>query len=163
MKIGTDVFVKNSISENQINQLIKYSHNDPSVLKFTSDPVRFKDRSSFNDWYKKGRITFTLVDKDENLLGIIWFGKKELLGFSQYNYTFAIRIYGEARGQGLSQEFIQIAYQDILQNCDIPKITGFWLETSVDNFAAIKTYEKFGFKPIDCNSSTTKVLMTKEI
>jgi RimJ/RimL family protein N-acetyltransferase len=163
MKIGIDVFVKKGISENQINQLIEYTHTDPSVIKFTSDPIRFKDRNSFEVWLQKGRKIYTLVDGNENLLGIFWYGPKIMPNHPEYNYcTFSIRLYSRARDQGLSYPFLKFAFDDLLIK-EGDKITGFWLETSVDNFAAIKTYEKFGFRSIDHNSTKTKVLMIKEI
>ena len=62
------------------------------------------------------------------------------------NFTFAIRIYGSARGLGLSQKFMKTAFADLLQNQKDSQITGFWLETSNENSAAIHIYEKFGFK-----------------
>jgi len=149
MELNKDVFIQQGIIDCQINQLIEYSHTDPDVQKFTSDPTRFKDRDSFNQWLSSGRIIYTLFDKNNNLLGIIWFGQKEPPVPMDANFTFAIRIFGPARGQGLSQIFMKTAFIDLLKNQIKSKITGFWLETSVDNFSAIHVYEKFGFKKID--------------
>jgi len=149
MQLNKDVFVQQGIIDCQIDQLIEYSHTDPNVKKFTSDPTRFQNRNTFNKWLEQGRLIYTLIDKQNNLLGIIWFGQKEPPIQMDANFTFAIRIFGPARGQGLSQIFMKTAFVDLLKNQAKSKITGFWLETSVDNFAAIHTYEKFGFKKID--------------
>lgn len=149
MKFDQDIFIKQGISDCQIYQLIEYSHTDPEVKKFTSDSTRFKDLLSFKKWLAQGRIIYTLSDINQNLLGIIWFGQKNPPTKISANFTFAIRIYGPARGKGLSQNFIKTAFTDLLQNQKHSQITGFWLETSIDNFAAIHTYEKFGFKKID--------------
>lgn len=149
MKIDQDVFVQQGILDCQIHQLIEYSHTDLDVQKFTSDSTRFKDLSSFKNWLIQGRIIYTLVDKNKNLLGIIWFGQKEPSININANFTFAIRIYGPARGQGLSQEFMKIAFDDLLKKIKKTKITGFWLETASNNFAAIHIYEKFGFQKIN--------------
>ena len=157
MKIGQDVFVQQGIIDCQIDQLIDYSQTDIEVKKFTSDPSRFRDRSAFSRWLEQGRIIYTLIDSQNNLLGIIWFGQKNSPIKTSANYTFAIRIYGPARGQGLSQEFMNTAFADILKNQKKSKISGFWLETSVDNFAAIHSYQKFGFLPID--KQNNKVVM----
>jgi len=149
MKINQDVFVQQGILDHQINQLIEYSHSDPSVQKFTSDPKRFADLNSFHQWQQQGRIIYTLTDLSKNLLGIIWFGQKDSpLKTIIANFTFAIRIYGAARGQGLSQEFMKIVFNDLQKNHQDSQITGFWLETSSNNFAAIHTYQKFGFKTV---------------
>lgn len=146
MDLKKDVFIKQGILDCQIHQLIEYSHTDPDVKKFTSDSVRFKDLSSFKTWLTQGRIIYTLSDINQNLLGIIWFGQKNPPININANFTFAIRIYGAARGHGLSQKFMKTAFNDLLKNQPQSKISGFWLSTSIDNFTAIHTYEKFGFK-----------------
>ena len=148
MEIGQDVFIQQGIIDCQIDQLIDYSQTDPDVKKFTSDPIRFNNRQTFSKWLQQGRIIYTLIDKNNNLLGIIWFGQKDPPVKATANFTFAIRIYGPARGQGLSQVFMKTAFDDLLKNQNKSKITGFWLETSSDNIGAIHTYEKFGFKRI---------------
>ncbi len=145
MQINHDIFIQSGISESQINQLIEFSQTDSETKKFTSDSTRFADKSTFDRWFAKNRIIYTLVDKKDNLLGIIWFGQKDppVKNISA-NFTFAIRIYGSARGQGLSQKFMKEAFNDFLKK-NSSQITGFWLETSVDNLAAIHIYKKFGF------------------
>ncbi len=148
MKIDQDVFVQQGILDCQIHQLIEYSHSDTDVQKFTSDSSRFNNISSFKKWLTQGRIIYTLADKNHNLLGIIWFGQKDPPLDIDANFTFAIRIYSSARGQGLSQEFMKIAFNDLLKNQKNSSITGFWLETSIDNIPAIHIYEKFGFQKI---------------
>jgi len=146
MKIGQDVFVQQGILDCHIDQLVDYSQSDSDIKKFTSDTKRFNSKESFFEWQRQGRIIYTLVDEQQNLLGIIWFGQKDPPISINANFTFAIRIYGSARGQGLSQGFMKVAFDDLQKNQTHSHITGFWLETSVDNFAAIHTYEKFGFK-----------------
>lgn len=148
MKINQDVFIQQGILDHQIDQLIEYSHSDSDVQKFTSDLKRFANLNAFSNWQQQGRIIYTLTDLDKNLLGIIWFGQKNPPLVSSANFTFAIRIYGPARGQGLSQEFMKTVFNDLQKNHQSSHITGFWLETASDNFAAIHTYQKFGFKTI---------------
>jgi ribosomal protein S18 acetylase RimI-like enzyme len=157
MKIGQDVFVQQGILDCHIDQLVDYSQSDQDVKKFTSDVKRFSSKESFFEWQRQGRIIYTLVDQQQNLLGIIWFGQKDPPIPLGANFTFAIRIYGNARGQGLSQEFMKTAFNDLLKNQTHSHITGFWLETSVDNLAAIHTYEKFGF--VSISFSDTKNIM----
>ena len=148
MKIGHDIFVAQGILDCQIDQLIQYSHSDPEATKFTSDPIRFANRLTFHQWQQQGRIIYTLSDSQKNLLGIIWFGQKDPPVKINANFTFAIRIYGSARGQGLSQEFMKIAFNDLLKNQKNSHITAIWLETKQKNFAATHVYQKFGFKKI---------------
>lgn len=153
MKIGQDVFVQQGILDCHIDQLIDYSQTDSDIKKFTSDAKRFSSKDSFFEWQRQGRIIYTLVDQQQNLLGIIWFGQKDPPISINANFTFAIRIYGAARGQGLSQEFMKIAFDDLQKNQTHSHIIGFWLETSTDNFAAIHTYEKFGFVSVSVNNN----------
>ncbi|MFA5532773.1 MAG: GNAT family N-acetyltransferase [Candidatus Shapirobacteria bacterium] len=149
MEIDKDVFVQQGILDCQIDQLIEYSNTDIEIKKNTTDSTRFKNRDMFNQWLKKGRIIYSLIDKNKNLLGIIWFGQKDPPIKLKANFTFAIRIYGPARGQGLSQIFLKTTFDDLLKNQSKSQITGFWLETFSTNLAAIHTYEKFGFKKVD--------------
>jgi ribosomal protein S18 acetylase RimI-like enzyme len=159
MKINQDVFVQQGIMDCQIEQLIEFSQTDIDVQKYTSDKSRFQDRASFSQWLQQGRIIYTLINTNNNLLGIIWFGQKDPPVKISANFTFAIRIYGSARGQGLSQEFMKIAFKDLRLNHQKSHITGFWLETSVDNFAAIHTYEKFGFKQFEKRNNKTIMVL----
>ncbi|MCW1949112.1 MAG: GNAT family N-acetyltransferase [Candidatus Shapirobacteria bacterium] len=148
MKIGQDVFVQQGILDCQITQLIDYSQTDSDIKKFTSDQTRFADKNTFSQWQQQGRIIYTLIDPHQNLLGFIWFGQKDPPLKIKANFTFAIRIYGSARGQGLSQEFMKIVFADLLKNQTDSHITGFWLETHSENSSAIHVYQKFGFKTV---------------
>lgn len=145
------------ISLDQIDKLIKYSKSDELILKFTSDNKRFKSKSAFDKWYKKGRVVYTLSDASDTLLGIIWFGRKKIplvkkltsnVERTHFGMTFAIRMYGIARGKGLSTLFMKKAYSDFIRS-DIYKDTpnkGFWLETYMHNTPAISAYKTFGYK-----------------
>ena len=162
MKIGQDVFVQQGILDCHIDQLVQYSLSDPEVKKYTSDSKRFNSRDAFFEWQRQGRIIYTLVDEQQNLLGIIWFGQKDPPISIDANFTFAIRIYGTARGQGLSQEFMKIAFDDLQKNQTHSHITGFWLETDQSNLPAIHSYEKFGFKSVSKLDGRNIMLLTQK-
>ena len=66
--------VKKGLSQKNIEQLIAFADNDEAVKKFTSDAKRFKDRESFENWLKKGRKIYSLVNENDDLMGISWFG-----------------------------------------------------------------------------------------
>ena len=141
--------IKKGILDRQIDQLIEYSLNDESVGKFTSDRERFKNRQAFEGWQQKGREIFTL-NNNNNLVGIVWTGLKEKqIGGKKYNKTFAIRIYGEARGKGLALGFMRSCIKE----------KGYWLETSNDNLAAKALYSKFGFKEVSKVDENGKIIM----
>lgn len=148
MEINKDAFIQQGILDCQIDQLINFSNSDPDIKKFTSDPIRFKNRQAFNQWLEHGRIIYTLIDQKNNLLGIVWFSQKESPLKLAANFTLAIRLYGLARGQGLSQVFLKTAFDDFINHKNKQKISGFWLQVSIDNLAAIRTYEKFGFNKL---------------
>lgn len=143
---------KKGITEKQIDQLIEYTNSDPDIILFTSDLKRFRDRESFNKWREKDRTIYTLADEEGNLLGIFWIGEEDLaeekipdknflLSFNKEDYgvTFAVRVYGKARGKGLAKEFIERSFKEFSPKRKI------WLDTKHDNQRAIKLYEKLGF------------------
>lgn len=154
-----DYKFKKGITAKQIDQLVQYSKTDPTIQKFTSDPVRFKDKKSAKQWLA-GVIPYTLSDQGGNLLGLTWFHKKllperkytEKLDSTRFPLTFAIRIYGEARGKGYATEFMKKSFEDF-------KPGNVWAETSFDNFPTIKLSEKFGFRKVTEPDERGKIIM----
>jgi ribosomal protein S18 acetylase RimI-like enzyme len=154
--------IAEGITSAQINELVLYSLNDPFVATFTSDRNRFQNIQSFENWSKQGRSIYVLTNENEALLGVIWFGEKGIpaSGLSSYGITFAIRLYGEARGKGLAVKFMEEAFERYreTENYYMAENKGIWLEVSSNNIAAIKAYEKFGFQKI-MDSEQEKILM----
>lgn len=155
--------IKKGLSAKVLKQLLVFSRTDAVVIKHTSDSKRFKDKEAFQAWQKQGRVIYSLVDKEGNLKGIIWFGKKVIdskefplapkIERKKYSFTFAIRLYGNARGKDLALPFMKAAFADFGQK-------GIWLETGKDNLPALKTYRRFGFHPLAENKE--KILMVWE-
>lgn len=152
-----DLEIKKGINNKQIDQLIEYSAKDESVAKFTSDRERFESRQAFDEWQKGGKEIFTLANKNGDLMGIIWLGLKEMpqaewrekIDKDSYKLSFAIRIYGEARGKGLALDFMKKCIKN----------KGIWLATSDDNLAAKALYSKFGFRQVSDPSEDNKIVM----
>lgn len=152
-----DFKIRRGILDKQVKQLIEYSLTDETVAKFTSDKERFKNEESFLEWKKKGREIFTLNNNNDDLLGIVWLGLKELpernyqieIDPEKYKSSFAIRIYGEARGKGLAIDFMKQCL----------KMNGVWLEVSNDNLAAKSLYSKFGFRQASEIDKNNKIIM----
>lgn len=154
-----EIFVQEGISEKQIEELLCYSKNDKEIIKFTSDTKRFSDRSAFDLW-KQNKQIFVLTNSTKDLLGLIWFGKKEMphdlnQKYPDYQTTFAIRIYDKARGKGLSRWFMEEAFKHVHDK-------HIWLQCDSKNEVAQKLYAKFGFKPIDKSTKTNSVCMIYE-
>lgn len=157
--MNNKILIQEGITKGQIGQLLKYSREDEVIKKFTSDSKRFSDFSTFNKWQKNRKI-FVLTNDKNDLLGIIWVGEKEMpkelkRKYPSYKTTFAIRLYNEARGKGLSRWFME----EVLKR--IPE-THIWLQCDSRNEAAQKLYAKFGFEPILSDKKTNSVCMIYE-
>lgn len=156
------------ISQNQIDQLIKYTTSDPIIQKFTSDSDRFSDQISFENW-RKNRLLFTLTDEQDILYGFIWIREKNIpiqvqadrFNPESYGVTVAVRLYPSARGRGLLVPFLKSVFEYYLTCEDYQKAQakGIWLLTSQENIAAQKSFEKFGFKRVENKIPSDKILM----
>jgi len=157
----------------QINELIKFSNTDPLILSTTHDKERFKDKQAFDAWHQKERKIYTLIDTNKKLCGIVWFGIKNMpknihysssLETDHYTITFAIRLYENARGKGLSKYFIDHAWELYRKTDEYYKNSnkGIWLETNINNFAAVSAYKKVGFKLVSKPDLSGQVLMVQQ-
>lgn len=155
---------KKGITEDQIEQLVKYAQTDPDVINNTADTTRFKDKETFKEWIKiKNATIYTLSDSEQHLLGIVWVHPKPFperdftreFNPSDYPETIAIRMYGEARGKGLAFDFIKKAIQDYGK-------VNMWAETTQDNSAAVKLSHKLGFEQVSKADENGKIIMIVE-
>lgn len=152
---------KKGITDSQINQLIEYSKTDSVILKFTSDPIRFKNKKSALKWFN--HVTaYTLVDKNNSLIGLTWFHEKPLpervysenLNPNDFPLTFAIRVYGNARGQGLSYDFMKRSFDEF-------KPESIWIETSYNNIPTIKLAKKLDFEKVTESDKRGKIILIR--
>ena len=156
--------IKKGLTDKQIDQLINYAATDEG-LKYTSDQKRFKNRESFDEFSKEILAYYILVDNEDNLLGIIWFHDLDLYlnkeKPSEYGISFAIRLYGKARGKGLALPFTEEVMADFKETEEYKthphkKI---WLSVSPENEPAVKLYRNLGFKDLEINKEYNKLLM----
>ncbi len=159
---GENIKVQLGISEKQIEKLVELTNSDPEIKKFTSDLERFPNKESFDKWVKD-KYVYTLVGENNKLLGLIWFEIKSipLQGLTDYGITIAIRTYGEARGKGYFQQFLNKAINHFKKTKEFQKIKskGMWVSSAKDNIPSQKAFEKFGFKTVEDRTIPTRVFM----
>jgi len=190
-KTISEFTIHTGLSDKQKRQLIAFTKYDTASHKNTSDWItsdghmgRFSSLEKLNEWLLKGRTIYTLNDNNNNLLGIIWFGQKELSKEFKLGITFAIRTYpipGDlftgadslpailsgikigARGKGIAYPFMINAFYKYVNGNDYKKIRNkrIWLEVEKGNIPAVSLYKKFGFEQVIINKSegVGKILM----
>lgn len=104
---------------------------------------RFSTARAADDWHNTGQRTmYSLYGR--SLAGVIWYDIRPRQDIDA-EYTFAIRLYDEARGRRLARGFMQAAHQDFAR---LKRNLAVWLETNVDNTAARHLYDGFGYETI---------------
>lgn len=127
---------------------------------------RFGNERQFVQWLAKGRTLHWLLGEDRDLAGVIWYGKEQFPDVplparlrEVPDETFAIRLYEGYVGKGLARTAMTNSLTlAASQKASLGEYTqGIWLQTNVDNPAAISTYEGFGYEPI--HQDETRVTM----
>lgn len=150
-----------------VEQLLKKSQQE-HVAELDSQPgKRFENLESYQKWSSGGnRIVYLLVEdiKDNptpQIAGVVWFGQKTSNKLdSKYNVTFAIRLYKEYLGKGLSGPLMQATHKDIgrfYPGCYI------WLETDDDNIPAKKAYESLGYEYANKDGNRLTMIYPNEL
>jgi ribosomal protein S18 acetylase RimI-like enzyme len=163
--------VKENLTEKQIGQLILYSQQDSLVRQFTSNAKRFQSREAYDKWVKERKV-YVVSDIDGNLNGIAWFGRKSIpdkayeqeFDLEEFGVTFAIRLYGSARGKGIARNFMESTIRLFKESPEYSQTTtrGIWLETSNDNEPAKKLYLRCGFVQVSQPDEKSKIVMIKK-
>jgi len=152
-------------------QLIAKSR-EPNIVAHTPNDAqkRFKDVQSLLEWLAKGRDVHWLLGPGHDLAGIIWYGPSkfplDLPVKPEPEFTFAIRLYNGYAGKGLAKPFMQQSLQEFVRErmqsgAGIP---GIWLQTDVDNPAAVRAYTNFGYHEVSRDEKrVTMVLGPDEV
>lgn len=145
------------ISKNHFWDIVKNSTNtnDTALQKNTSDMKRFSSKENLEKWYSdEARYTFTLVSKEWEIAGILWYrpslppiiveGRekekiKELFEKTEFAHTGGIRIYPNFRGKGLATPFLQQSEKHYKQIFPTGWIC---IDINEENIASQKSYEK---------------------
>lgn len=162
-----EFIMKEHLTESLIKELIQITSEDTLIHLYTSDLDRFSNVASFDRWLKKGKTLYPLVDKQEKLAGIVWFGRKliplSFEGSSLYETTVAIRLYKKARGVGVALPFLSEASNAYRQTAEYKSTQkGIWLIVSKTNEPAIRLYKRSGYIQKDELKQDGKLLLTKD-
>jgi ribosomal protein S18 acetylase RimI-like enzyme len=167
-------FIRTGIADEHIDVVINAANTDPDIEKNTSDKRRFANRYAYDAWLSKGRSIFTLVAPDATLAGLIWLGADQAkepasytdgpVDLSEWGITFAIRTYPPHRGRGLAVPFIRSAIDVFVKSdayANAPH-KGIWLEVVAENVAAVRSYEKVGFRTVGVNAEGEFLMLMRE-
>jgi hypothetical protein len=112
-KTHTRLSILKGISRNQIFQLLSYTKKDKLIRTQTHDFDRFKTKKTFLSWKSRGKIIYTLINRNGKLLGIIWFNKKRS---SDNEEKPTIRIYSPARKKVSHKKFLEVVRKNYYGN-----------------------------------------------
>lgn len=135
--------IRREWNDRLIDDLVEKSQEE-AIKTYTPDDaaVRFKDKEPADEWYAKRKRLVYAMYKGDDLAGVIWYGENPQEGLGA-RYTFAIRLYESASGQGLSHQFMQDAQRDFTAETGE---TDVWLKVDKSNERAIHLYIKFGYE-----------------
>lgn len=142
----------------------------PHILANTPNDAhkRFGDEGMLRHWLTKGRLIHWLVGPDNDLAGIMWYGREalpvdvSLLEIPQE--TFAIRLYEGYIGHHLSLPFMRLSFSTYIEGKQArgEAINGLWLQTDASNQAGYAAYAKFGFQEIYRDNDRITMVMDSE-
>lgn len=174
-KDGEEFSIFLGLDKNMVAQLKKYSldTSDTELQKNTGDMKRF-GVGLYEDWYKKDRTPFALIQRNTNILAaLLWFGPKPLgkksMKFNDTQeqktgstwHTMSLRSYPNFRGKGLMKDFTKFAMDFYKEQ--FPNVT-LWAGMDNRNNAVVKLNNVLGFKINEENSDLASnwLVMTKE-
>lgn len=158
-------------SEELEDQLIQKSR-EPNTVRYTPNDhkKRFGDRQMLAAWKSRGRIIHWLLGPHKDLAGIIWYGASEfpydLVLPEVPEETFAIRIYDGFAGQGLARPFMTQSLRIYVQQkqSNGEEVSPIWLQTDLDNPAALAAYTKFGYEEVHRDDKrVTMIISSRKI
>lgn len=148
------------LDEKMVTQLKKLSldKNDIEIQENTSDRKRF-GVGLYEDWYKKNRTPFALVNTNTNALAaLVWLGPEPFVDKEGNWYTMAWRSYPSFRGKGLMKEFTKFAMDIYMKN--IPNIK-LWINIKKENIGSIGLAKFLGFKELENSAFNSSIIMIK--
>lgn len=165
-------YIQFGLTQKHVNQLIMFTQAETDEIKLDGDEKRFMSLEQYAVWRQKGRAIYTLIDSIEeggNLCGIFWAGQKDLpqrsdytenLDREFYRHTYAFRLYGSARGHGLSHLVLSVCMNDYVGRLNLP--IGAWLEVSGLNASALRMDQKMGYRVVSGLNNRGRLVLARE-
>jgi hypothetical protein len=147
---GNQFSLWRGFNEHHQQAIVDSANHDQLIIENTGDAKRFNTAENFQKWLKTEPIIYVLTPKDKpnELSGLIWFVKLDLPEKvakkldQPADWTFAIRLYQQARGQRLSVPFMKEVLQRFWQQQPNRAV---WLSTQAGNVIAQKIYGQAGW------------------
>jgi len=164
------------LNENMIAQLKERSldKSDIDLDQNTSDRKRFGE-GSYEAWYSKGRVPFTLIHHGDNkLAAIVWFGpkplgKKSMKHLSEKEsvpdadagdwHTVSFRSYPPFRGKGVMKDFARTTLEIYMRYFPQAKL---WTGADRKNTGSMALSAKLGFTIDESVSDADWVAMVRK-
>lgn len=136
-------------------QLVEHS-TEATIKTFTPRDAteRFPSVEAANEWYKRKEPTLYALFRAASLAGIVWYSARSHPQLDA-THTFAIRLYDNARGQGLARPFMAYCEEDFRAHTPDARV---WLETDKDNVAARRLYNALGYKAVSKSAGRVTML-----
>lgn len=156
--------------DHELEQQLIAKSRQPNILKFTPNDAkkRFGDQTMLDAWRAKGREIHWLLGKNNDLAGIIWYGKSQFpldIALPEIpEETFAIRIYDGYAGHGLARSALRLSLEAHVHSKQSrgEAVSGIWGQTDIDNPAALAVYVKFGYQEVDRDSKRVTLVLSSE-
>ena len=129
--------------------------NDSRLREMTKDLDRFSSHERLEHWWENRQVR-CLVDAELSLLGVTWIGPRPMPERDDYfepawiaehgpSQTWALRMYGALRGQGLAAAFAETAFDSFAGGAGRLPL---WASTKAVNGAARNLALRVGFREV---------------
>jgi hypothetical protein len=146
-----------ALDDDLVDRLVRRTHDprDPLLRAFTRDAERFADPDAVTRW-RVDRSIVCLLDERGELMGISWLSPRPLPPGYDWSAarvplpprapSCAIRLYGEARGKGISWAFAVQALRSLVQQPSAPP--ALWYECRRENVPVRRMTARLGFREL---------------
>jgi hypothetical protein len=162
-KVGeqSDFDIVVGLDKNLVEQLKKYSNDESDVelQQNTGDYNRFSI-GSYEEWYKKTRTPFALVQKNTGLLAaLVWAGPKPAHEGCKC-HAVAWRSYRPFRGTGIMKNFSKFVLDYYIEHT--PN-TNLWVKIKKENSGSLGLAKYLGFIEDETLATNESIILGKKV